>query len=157
MEIRKATIEDLKRVQELCSFLFDYEYNKDNGDKSLDLDWIFKKSGEDYIRDAITGRDSCVFVAVDDSVIVGYVEGGIFKPEEYRKIPKMVRLEFFYVLEEFRGKGIGDKLYEAFVEWAKEKGAKSMSVEVTTSNSGAMKFYKKNGFGDYHSVLEMEI
>jgi GNAT superfamily N-acetyltransferase len=69
----------------------------------------------------------------------------------------MVRLESFYISEDFRKKGIGEKLYTAFVDWVKKKGVRNISVEITTANKGAESFYKKNGFRDYNSTLEVEL
>ena len=155
IEIRRATIEDFSAIREFCSSLLAYEHGL--GDKSLDLGWISGKDGEEYVRNAITNEDSCAFVAVGDSSVVGYIEGGVVDVEKYRNIGKMGKLESFYISDESRGNGIGDKLYGAFVEWAKSKKIRRLCVEVSFANEGAMRFYEKKGFGKFLAVLEREI
>ena len=155
IEIRKATIDDLSAIRGFCSSLFVYEHGL--GDKSLDLDWISGKDGEEYIRKAIINEDSCAFVAIGDSSVVGYIEGGVVDVENYRNVGKMGKLESFYISDRSRGNGIGEKLYGAFVEWAKSKEIRRLCVEVSFANEGAMRFYEKKGFRKYLAILETEI
>ncbi|MBT6614657.1 MAG: GNAT family N-acetyltransferase [Deltaproteobacteria bacterium] len=43
------------------------------------------------------------------------------------------------------GNGIGQKLFDAAVQWAKDKMCKELKVETQNINFGANKFYKKQG------------
>jgi GNAT superfamily N-acetyltransferase len=52
-------------------------------------------------------------------------------------------LEDFYVLPDFRRGGIGQKLFHAVVEIAKERGVKRMDWQVLEWNVPALSFYKK--------------
>jgi GNAT superfamily N-acetyltransferase len=55
---------------------------------------------------------------------------------------KCVYLEDFYVLPEYRSKGIGSILFDRVVSIAKEKGVKRMDWQVLDWNESAIKFYK---------------
>ena len=46
MEIRKATLDDLKDIQKLNLLLFEKEYKE--YDKLLDKDWTFGEKGKKY-------------------------------------------------------------------------------------------------------------
>ncbi len=48
-------------------------------------------------------------------------------------------------------------LYDAFVEWCKNKNVKILSVSASAENKQAIGFYHKNGFEDYSLVLENKI
>lgn len=157
MEIRKAVVGDLKVVQELNQMLFEKEHGE--YDSLLDLDWVFSEEGTKYYKDKISKKDNCVLVAVVDGKVVGYLCGGLMKAGAYCRLRSLVaaELENTFVLEEFRGKGIGQKFYDEFVEWCKGKNVKKIMVDASAGNDLAMKFYRKNGFKDYSLTLEADL
>ncbi|WP_353138176.1 GNAT family N-acetyltransferase [Pseudopedobacter sp.] len=52
-------------------------------------------------------------------------------------------LEDFIVTEQYRGKGIGTKLFERVIQEAKEKGYQGMVWQVLDWNEPALNFYRK--------------
>lgn len=152
--IRKARREELKTIQELNHqlFLHDEKY-----DSQLDMNWSFEKKGEDYFRKRLKGGDGVCFVAETDGEIVGYLAGGIIEPYNYRTIKKQTELENTLVRENFRGRGIGEKLFNEFLKWSREQGAERIKVSASVDNSGAIKFYERAGFIPYAAELEYEI
>jgi len=155
IKIQKATIEDLKDIQKLNLLLFEKEYC--NYDKKLNLGWTFGKDGKKYFRKKITNSNSCAFVAKSGKDILGYLVGGITKAEDYRNLPKTAELENTFVLGEYRGKGIGTKLYESFIDWCKTNRVELIKVNTSAQNDRAINFYRKNKFKDYSLTLETEI
>lgn len=152
--IRKAKEEELRTIQELNHelFLHDKEF-----DSSLNMRWPFEKIGEEYFKDRISGKEGVCFVAVVDGEIVGYLAGGMRKPYSYRTVKVQSELENTLVKENFRGKGIGEKLFREFVKWSRKMGAERITVSASFDNRNAIKFYKKVGFEDYATELEYEI
>ena len=150
--IRKAKIKDLEEIQRLNHELFvhDREY-----DPLLDMNWSFEE-GETYFKNRING-DGAVFVAQVNGKVVGYLAGGMMRPYSYRKIKKMTELENTLVKEEFRGQGIGEKLFDKFIECSKVMGAERIKVSVSFDNERGIKFYKRVGFIPYAIELEYEI
>ena len=59
---------------------------------------------------------------------------------------RKVRILLFGVLPEYRGRGIGKQLLDAFRMRAMLEGSISISLEVRTSNQEARRFYRRNGF-----------
>ncbi|MDA3836955.1 MAG: GNAT family N-acetyltransferase [Nanoarchaeota archaeon] len=155
VDIRKATINDLVRVQELNLKLFEKEYEE--WDSLLDLNWTFSEVGTKYFADRISVDEGFVFVALVNNEIVGYLCGGLTKAEEYRKLPVVAELENTFVLEKFRSSGIGGKMYAKFIEWCKAKNVGKVRVEATAQNELAINFYRNNGFRDYTLVLESDL
>lgn len=152
--IRKAKIEELKIIQELDYQLFihDGEY-----DSTLNMNWPFEEEGENYFKDKICEKDGICFVAEIDGKIVGYLVGEIIKPYPYRKIKKQSELGNTLVKEEFRGQRIGEKLFDEFVKWSKEKGMERIKVSAYFGNIRAINFYKRVGFVPYSTELEYEL
>ena len=151
--IRKANIVDLKTIQTLNLKLFEKE-NKEF-DESLDVKWTFSEEGTKYFLDRITR--GFAIIAESNNAPVGYLVGGEAESPSYRTIEKIAEIDNMFVLEEFRQKGIGKKLFDAFLEWCRKNGYQKLKVEASAKNKGAIGFYKKLGFSDYTVSLEKDI
>jgi len=155
IEIREATIEDLRDIQKLNHELCKKE-NKEF-DSTINSDWPLSEEGEEYFKDRISEKDGYVLIALIDGEIVGYLAGGIVEAEDYRNISNIAELENMFIVKEHRSKNIGAKLYKVFVDWCKEKEIERIKVVVSSENIKAINFYKNNKFKDYDIVLENEI
>lgn len=113
----------------------------------LNYEWIERSYGiEDHDREILDHPNQSVidpggqiFFAVKDEVAVGTVA----------MIPYGVRsfeLAKMAVEPEARGHGVGDKLMEACVEFARAKSAKSIILESNTKQEAAINLYRKFGF-----------
>lgn len=155
MHIRKATLDDLKSIQELNLLLFKKE--KKEYDQRLDLSWTYGTIGTSFFTKRITNEDSFAVVAESKGNLVGYLVGSIKAPHNYRKIKKSAELENMLVLEEFRNQKIGTKFFQQFLTWAKKKKVEIITVAVSAKNTKGINFYKKAGFKDYDVTLEYDI
>jgi len=155
VDIKTATIADLQKVQELNFKLFEKEQKE--FDSLLNLDWTFGKVGTKYYQDRISKDDGCVFVAIVNNEIVGYLCGGLTKAENYRVLPIVAELENTFVLDDYRSKGIGKQLYNKFLDWCKTKNVGKIRVEASAQNELAIKFYRNNNFKDYSLILELDL
>ena len=154
-KIRLATTDDLPEIQKLS--LLQFEIEDKNFDDTLNLKWSLGEDGRKYFEESLTQEDKCVFVAQVDDQIAGYIEGGISQTTSNRKIPKFAELEYMFVVEKYRGTGLGTKLFDAFRGWCKEKGVGRLRTEASAKNVRAVNFYKKNGFAEYDLILERNI
>ncbi|MGN0145471.1 MAG: GNAT family N-acetyltransferase [Clostridium sp.] len=55
-------------------------------------------------------------------------------------------LKSMYILSEFHGLGLGQKMIEKAFDYAKENGFKEMYLDTLSSSKEAIRLYKKNGF-----------
>jgi GNAT superfamily N-acetyltransferase len=58
---------------------------------------------------------------------------------------KMLYLEDFFVLQEYRKNGVGDLLFDAYVKEAKIRKCTSLKWQVLDWNDQAVRFYEKRG------------
>lgn len=58
---------------------------------------------------------------------------------------KMLYLDDFVVHEAHRGLGVGQMLFDSFVEEARKRGCRLVKWQVLDWNEPAIKFYEKNG------------
>jgi len=156
IEIKKAKITDLQKIQELNSILLKEEYDK-YPDKYINLDWSFSEESTQSFKNSILSDDCYTLIVIVENNIVGLLSGGITKGETYRNLPKIAELGIIFVLKEYRSQGIGQKLFDAFFKWCIENNVKKIRLEVSAQNENAIKLYKKNGFWEYTLIMENDI
>jgi ribosomal protein S18 acetylase RimI-like enzyme len=102
---------------------------------------------EDYLRDFKAGIfESHVAVNMDESLgKQGEIVGMIFYYMAYSTWKgRMLYLEDFVVTESYRQYGVGQMLFETFLEIAREKECRLVKWQVLDWNEPAIKFYRKN-------------
>jgi RimJ/RimL family protein N-acetyltransferase len=100
---------------------------------------------EAWIRARLEADNSTILVAVtgEGGEIVGLLDctGGERRAARHQTILGIS------VKREWRGKGVGTKLMERAMEWARGSGVvKRVQLEVFATNEGAMRLYEKLGF-----------
>jgi GNAT superfamily N-acetyltransferase len=130
VHIRKAEARDIPSIYNLVKELAIYEKEEHAVKSSID---DYSKAFEEQIFDA--------FVAEVDNQVVGMA---LFYTAFSTWKGKMHYLEDFYVKNTFRRKGIGQSLFNAFIENAQEQNCTMVKWEVLDWNTDAIKFYKRN-------------
>jgi len=151
-KIRKATIEDLKTVQELNEKLCLKE-NKEF-DSTIIPNYSLTEEGRADFEKCITGEFSITFVVEVEGKVVGYITGGIQEVEDYRNIKYICDLGSMWVDEKYRSEGIGKEFVKEFEKWCKDKNISRLKVTASVQNKKGINFYKREGFEDYDVVLE---
>ncbi len=113
--------EDIDAMIALVRDAFDKEYSMD----------LFLEIGTLFPEEFIT--------AFDGPDLIGFLMGALTSPKEARVL-------IFVVDREHRGKGIGTKIMETFLERCRAKGIKKVRLEVKTRNENAIKLYERFGF-----------
>ena len=97
---------------------------------------------EEWFNDVISSPWHDVLLAVDGKKILGMASLSITMGAGIRK---NAYLEDFVVSSETRGQGVGGKLWEAMIAWAREHGAKRMEFTCGNGREVAQQFYKHHG------------
>ena len=150
--IKKATLEDLKTIQNLNNQLFELE--KENYDSTLVSNWPLTNEGKLYFEDLINNQ--YVIVAILNDEIVGYLAGSINEKGSYEEI-QYGEINNMLVKDECRGYGIGKMLINNFKDYCRENNIYNVKVEASAKNVNAINFYKKNGFEEFNITLIMGI
>ena len=95
---------------------------------------------EEMMSDALKEQPDGVFVAEISEKVVGFA---IVMHREWFNISY---LDYIQVKEEWINKGIGHKLIEKCISWAKEKASRIIYTETGQDNEIAIKFYKDHSF-----------
>lgn len=151
--VREALPEDVPGLVECSIGLF----AEDAGtrDATMNIDWP-KEFGTESMNAGIDDPERLVLAAVRDGRIVGHLTGRLAEPAPIRPV-RVATLASMYVRPEARDGGVGSQLVAAFKEWARAKSADRIAVTAYASNESAIRFYRRNGFEPFHTVLEASL
>lgn len=154
--IRKATLNDLRAVQELNDELMRSEDGRYH--TNYNLEWTKGPVGTEYFKNSITDERACTFVAIENESVIGYLVGWIYKKQNpCRLFTKTAEIENMLVAQSYRSKGIGGGLVKSFLAWAKEREVDHVKVGAIAQNTRAIEFYRRYGFKDYELILELSL
>ncbi|MGG7057822.1 GNAT family N-acetyltransferase [Clostridium tertium] len=86
-------------------------------------------------------EDPIVFGIIENDILVAFIEGST---EEWHKL---FRISNIFVSENFRRRGMADRLIEKMIEYAKIlNNCRGIILETQTCNYPAIQLYKKHGF-----------
>ncbi len=125
---------------------------------NYNLDWSKGPLGTEYFKNSITDDRACTLVADEDGMVIGYLTGWIYLEQNpCRLFSKTAEIENMLVSQSYRSKGVGIKLVQEFLSWAREKGVDHMKVCALAGNVRTIEFYRRCGFNDYETTLEMRL
>ncbi|MEI5907991.1 GNAT family N-acetyltransferase [Bacillus spongiae] len=86
--------------------------------------------------------NSTIFVAEERGKLVGYLlaNGGAVQRTKHSAYLVIG------ILQEYRGKGVGTKLFESIIEWASKCNISRLELTAATENEAGVALYKKFGF-----------
>ena len=149
MIIRKAVQNDVKELNNLLTLLIRDEKQYDD---SINEDFVVTNMYENYIYD----ERRYIIVIEDNKKVVGYLYG-FLKEEDATSTKNMCVIDALFILEEYRHKGLSNKLIEEFKKWAKKNKANAIEISVCSKNSIAKKLYLKHNFVSLKETLRFEI
>ena len=102
---------------------------------------------ESYFRELLEDTKSEILIAKINEEVVGFA---VMELDESPPYDSMVPRKFAYmndfgVKNNYQRKGIGKVLFEACLEWSKNKGASSLDLNVWEFNKKAISFYESFG------------
>ena len=101
------------------------------------------------IRESLASGRSFLFVAKNGKKPVGFAYGTVFWDFQFEVSQSIGLINDVYVLPEFRGKGIGQKLVIECLKKLKKEGIDLVRLTVLKHNESAVRLYEKLGFETY--------
>ena len=133
------------------------KYDKETAERIRALLIQLSRSGKDrgeipeeWFNDLINSDYHDMLIAIDDtktnddqvSPIVGIATLSIIMGPIVRKV---AYLEDFVTDESYRGKGVGSALWNAILEWSKQKGCTELTFTSGQGREAAQQFYQNRG------------
>ncbi len=95
----------------------------------------------------------CVKIAEDDGKIVGCIWFKVIQSV----MGTFGRIEYVYVDEQVRGKGLGKMLVDEAEDHFKKHGIDKIKLSVTVANDPALSFYRKLGYNVKRFKMEKDL
>ncbi|TGE38154.1 GNAT family N-acetyltransferase [Desulfosporosinus fructosivorans] len=152
MEIRKATIDDVKDISRIYALSWKFAYKgiipqayldelKEDHWESVFVDWI---------KDNVLTAE----IVFENGKPIGCVAYGKSRD---KSLPDCGEIVSLYLLPEYFGKGYGNKLLDSALSDLKESGYESIYLWVLKDNPRARRFYEKNGIRCNNDEYVLEI
>ncbi len=152
MEIRKARSSDASKINQLL-----YQVAHIHAVGRPD---VFKPAAKKYtdgqLMQIINEETTPIFVATENGEVVGYAFC-IYKIMENNALlrdKKTLYIDDLCVDEKARGKGVGARLYDHVVAYARENHFDNITLNVWEFNQSAYKFYEKRGMTKQRIIME---
>ena len=140
--IRKCTLEDKKDWVRLNKQFIEYEYKDENVWNSP---LKFGNLEEDFEL-VLNDTSTILFAIIEEEKMIGFMNIQCFY--SIWSHGKVFFLDDFFIEENFRRKGYGEKALKNLQEYAKKSGIKRIQLMAENTNPRAIEFYKKHKFNE---------
>jgi GNAT superfamily N-acetyltransferase len=121
-------------------------FKEDAGQHDLTVDTMWPvHEGTGYYSSIVTDPACLLLLATAGERPVGHLVGKLREPTSLQPVHFAV-LESMRVVPDLRRAGIGAQLVQHFLSWAREHGARLVSVTAYAGNTNAQRFYARHGF-----------
>ena len=109
-----------------------------------------------FLTDVAGSNHSFLFVAEHGGRTVGFISGEMREGSPTFQAKTWASVDDVFVEPDHRNLGVGRALLERVKEWARERGADGVSLQVAAANERGRKFYEELGFREVsvYEVLE---
>ena len=140
--IRKCTLEDKKDWVRLNKLFIEYEYKDEN---IWNSPLKFGNLEEDFEL-ILNDTSTILFAIIEEEKMIGFMNIQCFY--SIWSHGKVFFLDDFFIEENFRRKGYGEKALKDLQKYAKKSGIKRIQLMAENTNPRAIKFYKKHKFNE---------
>ena len=114
---------------------------------------------EDYYNELLMSNNSKIFIAKLEEETVGFA---IISMEVSSAFPSLVSRNYAYIHDfgvdqRKKRRSIGSKLFERCIQWADERNATSLELNVWEFNKDALAFYEKHGMKAISRRMRIDI
>ena len=143
-ELRKATLSDLPELLALARTSFLQAFTVGNKPENVQA-YLAEAFTEDKLTKEMQEPASTFIVASLGGKHVGYTKLNLAAAQADVQDPRSVEVARLYTLEEVWGKGLGQLLLDAGINFARQEGKTWLWLGVWEHNARAIRFYEKNG------------
>ena len=140
--IRKCTLEDKKDWVRLNKLFIEYEYKDEN---IWNSPLKFGNLEEDFEL-ILNNTSTILFAIIEEEKMIGFMNIQCFY--SIWSHGKVFFLDDFFIEENFRRKGYGEKALKDLQKYAKKSGIKRIQLMAENTNPKAIEFYRKHKFNE---------
>ncbi len=153
--VRRSRPEDVDQLADLF-FEFYTRFNLEQTLSGVPKELIRVDNARQFSVDTISSyftADHLMFVAQQGAKLVGYIAGTTKVEPHYVYSPEAEIIDWF-VTENSRSQGVGQQLFQSFVDEVKAQGCKALVLEAFSQNVRGIQTYEKMGFVQDSVILK---
>jgi len=145
INIKKCTLEDLSRLQEISYETFNETFKEQNSPENMEA-YLEKAFNLKQLETELSQRSSQFYFVEIDGETAGYLKVNTDEAQTEEMGDEALEIERIYIRSPFQKQGLGKYLYNKALEVAMEQNKKKIWLGVWEKNEKAIAFYKKMGF-----------
>lgn len=145
INIKKCTLEDLRKLQEISYETFNETFKHQNSPKNMEA-YLEKAFNLEQVEKELSNTSSHFFFVYVDNEIAGYLKVNTDDAQSEEMGDEFLEIERIYIKNNFQKHGLGKYLFNKAIDMAMEHNKKKIWLGVWEKNENALIFYKKMGF-----------
>jgi ribosomal protein S18 acetylase RimI-like enzyme len=144
IRFQRARLDDVEELRRISTQTFLDAYAASNSVENMSH-YMAESFSESRLSEELNDKNSEFYFARTDCII-GYLKINFNAAQTELHDAGALEIERIYVLQEYYGKGAGQRLMEFAKSIAVERGIQRIWLGVWEENERAIRFYTKNGF-----------
>ncbi|GIN23320.1 GNAT family N-acetyltransferase [Siminovitchia fordii] len=145
INIKKCTIEDLRKLQEISYETFNETFKHQNSPENMNA-YLEKAFNLNQLKNELSNVCSQFFFVYFHNEVAGYLKVNTNDAQSEKMGDESLEIERIYIKKKFQKHGLGKYLLNKAMEIAMERNKKKIWLGVWEKNENAISFYKKMGF-----------
>ncbi len=148
IHIRQISIRDLAALQKISRNTFAETFAEGNSEENL-ANYLAEGFSAEKLSAELENKNSQFYFAEIEGRVLGYLKVNTGDAQSEQQDPDALEIERIYVLKEYHGKEVSQKLYLKALSIAHEKNVPYIWLGVWEHNPRAIRFYEKQGFEEF--------
>lgn len=145
MTIKKCTLEDSRKLQEISCETFNETFKHQNSPENMNA-YLERAFALKQLEKELSHISSQFFFVYFNKEVAGYLKVNINDAQSEKMGVESLEIERIYIKTKFQKHGLGKYLLNKALEIALESNKKKIWLGVWEKNENAIAFYKKKGF-----------
>ena len=145
INIKKCTLEDLGKLQDISYETFNETFKHQNSPENMNA-YLERAFNLKQLEKELSNISSRFFLVYFNNEVAGYLKVNTNDAQSEEMGNESLEVERIYIKNKFQKHGLGKYLINKAMEIAMERNKKEIWLGVWGKNKNAIAFYKKMGF-----------
>ncbi|KKI89336.1 GNAT family acetyltransferase [Bacillus sp. SA1-12] len=145
INIKKCTLEDSRKLQEISYETFNETFKHQNSPENINS-YLERAFNIKQLEKELSNNSSQFFLVYFNNEVAGYLKVNTNDAQSEEMGDESLEIERIYIKNKFQKQGLGKYLLNKAMETAIKSNKKKIWLGVWEKNENALAFYKKMGF-----------
>lgn len=150
IRLRRARVSDLETISELSVSSFTAAFEAVNSPENM-ASYLQQVFSREVMEAEFSNPNNFFILAEYGEELAGYAKLRSDSEEPCVRVTRAIELERLYTATELIGQGVGALLMQEAIRIARQEHCESLWLGVWEHNTGAIRFYQRQGFLDVGS------